>query len=94
MLKPSQMALPRSDVLKVLQHFRLAQNLRPAGDFLSGPCPLHDGIFDVFYINPTEDRWECRGPCHSSGNCTALVARIQHTTLGAARDQIRSILEQ
>lgn len=55
--------------------YGLSETLRDRpGDVLVGPCPLHGGRAEEFYVYDRYNTWACYGRCHRGGLPLDFVA--------------------
>jgi DNA primase len=64
---------------QVLSARGVIASLKPCGQRLIGPCPVHHGDHpQAFVVDRSKDLWYCFTRCRSGGDVVALVQRMDH----------------
>jgi DNA primase len=65
---------------RVLDARGLLDTMRPHGDNLFGPCPIHGGDSkNAFVVSLTKNLWHCFTRCRAGGDVVDLVRRLDST---------------
>ncbi|MDA1277529.1 MAG: CHC2 zinc finger domain-containing protein [Verrucomicrobia bacterium] len=63
-------------IIRVLEHYGLADRLQRNGETLNGACPLHQGHNrSQFRVSLSKNCWICFGDCQAGGSIVDFVSR-------------------
>lgn len=81
----------RVTVTRLLAAYNLARDLRPHGDTLVGPCPLHGGNHPTaFRVQVSRSLWRCFTSC-GGGDVVDLIRRIEVCSYAEAARHLRRL---
>ena len=75
-------------ILDILDHYGLRENLRPSGKTLVGSCPICGGEGDRFRVSLEKNVWNCFGRDCSGGNALDFVSKMEVVSLREAAQRI------
>ena len=65
-------------IVQVLERYDLIKSLKPSGDRLSGPCPIHKGSNPThFRVSVGKNCFNCFGECSRGGNVIDFVSMME-----------------